>query len=168
MRHMRPQIPRSWNIYDSQAGPAPSPLKCLSGQRHQCPVSHPSQVSAAGLTRRILRVQRTCMTGSECVSGVGGQVGQAVTFVGGAFAEYTTVSAAGCWPVREASPEAACLAISGLTAIGALEVCFLLPNSRRTKPVTEADLFTPHASMASRAWHPLPSFLPNFRTRPAG
>ncbi|KAK9862321.1 hypothetical protein WJX84_001807 [Apatococcus fuscideae] len=47
--------------------------------------------------------------------------GQAVTFVGGAFSEYSTVSAAGCWPVREASPEAACLAISGLTAIGALE-----------------------------------------------
>ena len=50
------------------------------------------------------------------------QVGQAVTFVGGAFSEYSTVPAAGCWPVREASPEAACLAISGLTAIGALEV----------------------------------------------
>ena len=54
------------------------------------------------------------------------QVGQAVTFVGGAFSEYTTVAAAGCWPVQEASPEVACLAVSGLTAIGALEVCLLL------------------------------------------
>ncbi|KAK9867130.1 hypothetical protein WJX84_009160, partial [Apatococcus fuscideae] len=49
------------------------------------------------------------------------KVGDAVTFVGGAFAEYSTVAASGCWPVHEASSEAACLAISGLTAIGALE-----------------------------------------------
>ena len=40
------------------------------------------------------------------------QEGQAVTFVGAAFSEYSTVSAAGCWPVREASAQAACLAIS--------------------------------------------------------
>ena len=61
-----------------------------------------------------------CKTVSRLVCGM--QEGQAVTFVGGAFSEYSTVPAAGCWPVREASPQAACLAISGLTAIGALEV----------------------------------------------
>lgn len=67
-------------------------------------------------------IMRRGVTRSVC----GMQEGQAVTFVGGAFSEYSTVPAAGCWPVQDASPQAACLAISGLTAIGALEVCTLV------------------------------------------
>jgi NADPH:quinone reductase-like Zn-dependent oxidoreductase len=47
-------------------------------------------------------------------------VGQAVTFVGGAFSEYVTAKAAMCWPVPAPTPEAVACAISGSVANAAL------------------------------------------------
>lgn len=49
-------------------------------------------------------------------------VGQPVTFVGGAFAEYVVARAALCWPVAAATPEAVALTISGTVAATALLV----------------------------------------------
>eukprot|EP00667_Euglena_gracilis_P008369 EG_transcript_8467 len=48
------------------------------------------------------------------------QVGDAVAFLGGAFAEYVKCGAAGLWQVPAASPEAVALRISGLVAYSAL------------------------------------------------
>jgi NADPH:quinone reductase-like Zn-dependent oxidoreductase len=54
-------------------------------------------------------------------TGVSGlSVGQAVTFVGGAFSEYVVAKAALCWPVPEPSPEAVACTISGTVAGAAL------------------------------------------------
>ena len=36
-------------------------------------------------------------------------------------------------------------------------LCAIHVEVYKDKPVTEADLFTPYALVASRAWHPLPS-----------
>jgi NADPH:quinone reductase-like Zn-dependent oxidoreductase len=47
--------------------------------------------------------------------------GDAVSFVGGAFAEYVVLPASRCGKVREASPGAAAARISGTTAMGAVE-----------------------------------------------
>ena len=47
-------------------------------------------------------------------------VGDAVSFVGGAFAEYVIAAAARCSRIRSATPEAAAARISGSTAMGAV------------------------------------------------
>ncbi|GAB4813339.1 hypothetical protein N2152v2_000385 [Parachlorella kessleri] len=47
-------------------------------------------------------------------------VGQHVTFVGGGFSEYVIAKAAACWPIKEATPEAVALTISGTVAATAL------------------------------------------------
>ena len=49
-------------------------------------------------------------------------IGDAVNFVGGAFAEYVLATASSLWPVPDANPEAVACAISGTTAAVALTV----------------------------------------------
>ena len=70
------------------------------------------------------------------------QVGQAVTCSGsGAFAEYVVAPASSCYAVRQASAETAALAISGLTAAGALEVSQLRACTAPCVPFKGSDLF---------------------------
>lgn len=45
---------------------------------------------------------------------------------GAGYAQYATIKAAACFPVKEASAEAVAVSLSGLTAAGALLVSSLL------------------------------------------
>lgn len=48
------------------------------------------------------------------------KVGQAVAATGAGYSQYATVKAATCFPIREATPEAVAVSLSGLTAAAAL------------------------------------------------
>lgn len=48
------------------------------------------------------------------------KVGQAVTFIGGAFSEFVVAKVAMCWPVAAPTPESVALTISGTVAAAAL------------------------------------------------
>jgi len=48
------------------------------------------------------------------------QVGQAVAATGAGYSQYATLKAASCFPIREATPEAVAVSLSGLTAAAAL------------------------------------------------
>jgi hypothetical protein len=49
-------------------------------------------------------------------------VGQAVAATGAGYSQYATLKAATCFPIREATPEAVAVSLSGLTAAAALLV----------------------------------------------